>query len=90
MDCLIELAVNEKFNITPLVKCTECKHQVWSNSTLETIYNENNIYKVTRGNRVLQMCKNYRCINPSHLREVNYETWFKNSLEIELLWMDVV
>ena len=95
MDYLIDQAVSDKYNITALPyntinKCTECKHQVWSKSTLETIYNENNMYKVTRGNKVLQICKNFRCVNPAHLREVTYENWFKNGLEVELLWMDFV
>ena len=95
MDYLIDQAVNEKFNRALLpynVKstCTEQINNIWTNSTLETIFNAHNMYKLKKGNRILQTCKNFRCTNPSHLSEVSHEVWFKNGLEAELLWMDYV
>lgn len=95
MDYLIDQAANEKINraLLPYNVISTCKEQInhiWTNSTLETIFNEHNMHKLTKGNKVLQKCKNFRCTNPSHLSEVSYEIWFKNGLDAELLWMDYV
>jgi hypothetical protein len=95
MDYLIDQAVQEKYNsvLLPYNTIGACKINKaiqWTNVTLESIFSEKNIYKVKQGNRVIQVCKNLRCVNQNHLREVNYETWFKNGLEAELMWMDFV
>ena len=95
MDYLIDQAVNDKFNRTllPYNVISTCKEQpsiLWTNVTLETIFREYNLYSPKKGNKVIQNCKNFRCVNPTHLSEVSYEIWFKNGLEAELLWMDYV
>ena len=95
MDYLLDQALHEKINTNLLPyntmgACKENNNVLWTNSTLETIFREHNLYKITKGNKILQICKNFRCINPNHLREVSHDIWFKNGLETELLWMDYV
>ena len=92
MDYLIDQAIYEKINKDSHDIIGPCKvnPQVFTNSTLETIFNAHNMYRLKKGYRVLQLCKNLRCVNPTHLSEVKYEVWFKHGLDAELLWMDYV
>jgi hypothetical protein len=95
MDYLIDQAINEKKinkELLPYDIRGPCKlqQQAFTNSTLELLFNTYSLNNLKKGNKVIQTCKNFRCVNPSHLREVSYEIWFKNGLEAELLWMDYV
>ena len=45
---------------------------------------------ITKGKKIIQKCKNKRCVNPDHLLEVDHETWYKNTLDKEQMWMDYV
>ena len=93
MDYLIDQAIYENINKDSydiIGPCKENKQIIWTNSTLENIFNAHNLYKKSKANKIIQICKNVFCINPIHLREVSYEIWFKKGLDAELLWMDYV
>jgi hypothetical protein len=62
---------------------------VWQNTILTWAYTR---FKQSpnKDKKVIQKCKNKRCVNPDHLVEVDHETWFKNSLDDDQQWMDVV
>jgi hypothetical protein len=105
MDNLIENAVNQlKDNETDMFNKNVNKSRtqmnrflgfcweydaVWQNTILTWAYTR---FKQTpkKDKKVIQKCKNKRCVNPDHLVEVDHETWFKNSLDDDQLWMDVV
>jgi hypothetical protein len=62
---------------------------VWQNEILTWAYTR--FKQAPKNNqKIIQKCKNKRCVNPEHLIEVDHETWFKNSLDNDQLWMDVV
>lgn len=45
---------------------------------------------ITKDKKIIQKCKNKRCVNPDHLLEVDHETWYKNTLDKDQMWMDYV
>jgi hypothetical protein len=61
----------------------------WQNEILEWVYTQ---FKknITKNMKIIQKCKNRYCVNPEHLVECTYETWFKNTLDNSLAWMDYV
>ena len=59
---------------------------MWTDTLLDKFYTT----KVANGKRLIQKCKNKRCVNPEHLIEVTQEVWFRNSLDADMMWMDVV
>ena len=61
----------------------------WQNEILEWVYTHFKT-QITKDKKITQVCKNRRCVNPEHLVECNYETWFKHTLDNSLAWMDYV
>jgi len=89
MDALNKCIVKNRTLMKPYIGyCWDYEAQ-WSDSILEKVYT---FYKSKpkKSMKLIQSCTNKRCLNPEHMVEVDYDTWFTKGLNAKEMWMDIV